>query len=98
MSARENVRPARQESPHDDTATAAATVADLAARLRAAEARADSLQRALLSNRRIGMAIGILLTRQLTEEQAFELLRRHSMQRNIKLRDVAEEVIYRGTL
>jgi AmiR/NasT family two-component response regulator len=95
---RENSRPARQESPHDNTAAASATVADLAERLRAAEARADGLQRALLSNRRIGMAIGILLTRHLTEEQAFDLLRRSSMQRNIKLRDLAEEVIYRGTL
>ena len=45
------------------------------------------------------MAIGILMaTRQLTDDAAFDCLRRVSNQRNVKLRLVAEEVIYRGTL
>jgi hypothetical protein len=73
--------------------------AELQKRLWAAERRADSLERGLMSNRRIGMAIGVLLTvRHLTDQQAFEALRQESMRRNVKLRDLAEEVIYTGTL
>jgi hypothetical protein len=67
-------------------------------RLRAAESLADNLQRALLSNRRIGMAIGVLLSRHMTEEQAFEALREASMRRNVELRDLAEEVVHTGSL
>jgi AmiR/NasT family two-component response regulator len=45
------------------------------------------------------MAIGILMaTRQLTEAAAFDCLRQVSNQRNVKLRLVAEEVIYEGAL
>jgi tetrahydromethanopterin S-methyltransferase subunit F len=73
-------------------------VEELQERLRAAESRADNLEIALRSNRRIGMAIGVLLARHLTEEQAFDALRQESMRRNVKLRDLAEEVIYTGTL
>jgi len=61
--------------------------------------QSENLQAALESNRRIGMAIGILMaTRRLTDEAAFECLRQASNQRNVKLRVVAEEVIYQGTL
>jgi AmiR/NasT family two-component response regulator len=57
------------------------------------------LQAALESNRRIGIAIGILMTRlRITDEAAFDLLRRASNDRNVKLRQVAEEVIYTGAL
>ena len=52
-----------------------------------------------MSNRRIGMAIGVLLTiHHLTDQQAFDELREESMRRNVKLRDLAEQVIYTGTL
>ncbi len=61
--------------------------------------QSENLQAALESNRRIGMAIGILMaTRQLTEAAAFDCLRQVSNQRNVKLRLVAEEVIYEGAL
>ena len=74
-------------------------VAALEERLHAAERRADNLERALTSNRRIGMAIGVLLAiRHLTDQQAFAELRDESMRRNVKLRDLAEQVIYTGTL
>ncbi len=57
---------------------------------------ATSLRRGLLSNREIGKAVGMLmLLHEMTEEQAFELLRRHSQALNIKLADVAREVIER---
>lgn len=55
---------------------------------------ATSLRRGLLSNREIGKAVGMLmLLHHMTEEQAFDLLRRHSQALNIKLADVAREVI-----
>lgn len=67
--------------------------------LAGARQRADNLQRALISNRRIGMAIGILMvTRHLPEAEAFECLKQESQRRNVKLRDVAEQVIYTGSL
>jgi hypothetical protein len=80
-------------------ATRATELAELRTRAEAAEHRADNLERALTSNRRIGMAIGILLERlHVTEEQAFELLRAESMRQNVRLAQVAEQVVYTGTL
>ncbi len=76
-----------------------AEVERLRRNLDTASRESENLQAALESNRRIGMAIGILMvTRQLTDGAAFDCLRRVSNQRNVKLRLVAEEVIYRGTL
>jgi hypothetical protein len=64
-----------------------------------ASRQSENLQAALESNRRIGMAIGILMaTRRLTEDAAFDCLRQVSNARNLKLRLVAEEVIYMGAL
>ncbi|HWT50348.1 MAG TPA: GAF and ANTAR domain-containing protein [Mycobacterium sp.] len=55
---------------------------------------AASLRRGLLSNREIGKAVGMLmLLHGMTEDQAFDLLRRHSQALNIKLADVARAVI-----
>ncbi len=65
--------------------------------LAAAELRADNLEAALLSSRRIGMAMGILMERhRLTAEQAFDCLRDLSQRRNVKVRDLAEQLIYTG--
>jgi AmiR/NasT family two-component response regulator len=65
--------------------------------LAAATAHAEHLQRALVSNRQVGMAMGILMERhRLTQEQAFERLRDLSRRSNVKLRDVAEQIIYTG--
>jgi len=74
-------------------------VDELQARVRAAEHREASLQRALASSRRIGMAVGILMCqRQLTDAQAVALLMTHSQHRNVKARELAETVIFTGTL
>jgi len=63
------------------------------------KAHAPSAERTVASNRRIGIAIGILMCRrQLTEEQAIELLKTRSQQRNVKVRELAETVIGTGTL
>jgi AmiR/NasT family two-component response regulator len=78
---------------------AAVELAALRTRAEAAEDRADNLERALLTNRRIGMAIGILLERlRVTEDQAFDVLRQESMRQNVRLAQVAEQVVYTGTL
>jgi AmiR/NasT family two-component response regulator len=83
----------------DATRSLTAEVDRLRHDLDTASRQSESLQAALESNRRIGMAIGILMaTRQLTEAAAFDCLRQVSNQRNVKLRLVAEEVIYEGAL
>ncbi len=59
----------------------------------------SGLETAMMSRHQIGVAQGILMsTYGLTVEQAFEVLRRYSSHRNIKLRDVAEQVVQRGRL
>ncbi|MGY1604387.1 ANTAR domain-containing protein [Geodermatophilus sp. SYSU D00815] len=68
-------------------------------RLAVAERRAGNLEVALTSNRRIGMAIGILMARhRLTEARAFDLLRQCSNRRNVKLAALAEDVVHTGEL
>ena len=55
---------------------------------------AASLRRGLLSNREIGKALGMLMMlNEMTEDQAFDLLRRHSQALNVKLAEVARAVI-----
>ena len=55
---------------------------------------AASLRRGLLSNREIGKAVGMLmLLHEMSENEAFDLLRRHSQALNIKLAEVARAVI-----
>ena len=61
--------------------------------------RADGLTRALESRDVIGQAKGILMPRhRVTAEASFELLRRVSQDRNVKLRDLAAHVVETGTL
>ena len=60
---------------------------------------ATELRKALESNRRIGMAIGVLMAlKRVTDEQAFALLRVASQHGHRKLRDIAEDVILTGAL
>ena len=55
------------------------------------------LQRAVESHRLIGQAIGILIERhRLSSTQAFDMLKQASMDRNIKLREIASRVIETG--
>jgi ANTAR domain/GAF domain len=64
-----------------------------------ARERVVNLERALDSNREIGMAMGILMaTHRVTGADAFALLRIASQNGNRKLAVVAEEVIHTGTL
>ena len=74
-------------------------LADLRARVRTAETKAANLEIALETNRRIGIAVGILMCRlQVTEDRALAVLCKHSQDHNVKVRDLAEEIIYTGSL
>jgi GAF domain-containing protein len=56
--------------------------------------RAESLRRGLESNREVGKAIGLMMAaHQIGSDEAFELLRRASNDMNMKLTEVAREVI-----
>ncbi len=60
---------------------------------------ADNLQMALESRAVIDQAKGILMERyKLTADQAFQVLTRTSMQRNTKLRAIAQELVTTGQL
>lgn len=57
------------------------------------------LERALTTSRQIGAAVGILMAqRGLTYEEAFDQLREASQHLNVKLRDIAADVQWTGTL
>jgi transcriptional regulator with GAF, ATPase, and Fis domain len=59
----------------------------------------ENLNTALATSRRIGAAIGILMvTRRITEDEAFDMLRQSSQRRHRKLRDVADDVVFTGVL
>lgn len=61
--------------------------------------RIENLEKALLTNRDIGVAVGILMTRHLaSKQQAFDLLRVASQDLQRKLADVAQDVIESGDL
>jgi uncharacterized protein YjbJ (UPF0337 family) len=61
------------------------------------ERRADNLHAALASRETIGEALGILMERErITAGQAFEILRRASQHLNVKLREVAQNLVNTG--
>jgi hypothetical protein len=76
-----------------------ATHGALAASLATHQEQVENLQKALRSNRDIGVAMGVLMTRhRITRDQAFGLLRLASQNSNRKLSDVAAEVAETGAL
>lgn len=59
--------------------------------------RMEGLERALVTREMIGQAIGILMERErITADQAFDILRRASQRLNVKLRDVAQDLVDTG--
>lgn len=73
--------------------------AQLAAECRRLNLEVANLRLALESNRRISMAIGMLMCRyQMTSHQAFAALRRASQNGHRKLNDIAESVLSLGHL
>jgi AmiR/NasT family two-component response regulator len=82
----------------DMAAVFAAHASSLVA-LSEAEEQATNLAAALLSNRQIGVALGVLMAhRKITQDEAFTLLRTSSQSLHLKLRDIAAEVVETGTL
>ncbi len=84
-----------QEDGLDDTSALAADLFAAQAALAMGKARAiDQLQEGMRSRQRIGVAVGLLMHRYRTsEERAFAFLVRASSHGNVKLRDVAAEVV-----
>jgi len=87
----------------DDTAAAIglllATHGGVAASAVGHRTHAQQLEQALITNRQIGEAMGILMaTHHVTDSQAFDLLRIASQNTNRKLRDIAADVVTTGTL
>lgn len=63
-----------------------------------ANEKVRNLEIALLTSRRIGMAMGILMAQlRLTEDAAFDVLRTASQRTQSKVHRVAEEIIRTGT-
>jgi signal transduction histidine kinase/DNA-binding response OmpR family regulator len=61
------------------------------------ETTVGQLRQALQTNRTIGTALGIVMTRyELDPERAFQVLVRSSQQNNRKLHDIAEEIVRTG--
>ena len=70
-------------------------VADLPGLVSELSDEVRQLKEALDSNRRIGMAMGLVMGQlHVTDAEAFDALRRISQNTNRKLRDVADDVIY----
>jgi GAF domain-containing protein len=79
---------------HGDEGAVLSAFASVALGSLASRERADSLRRGLESNREVGKAIGLLMSaHQIGSEDAFELLRKASNDMNMKLTEVAREVI-----
>jgi AmiR/NasT family two-component response regulator len=61
------------------------------------ERRAENLQAALVTRELIGQAQGILMERErITAVQAFNVLRQASQHLNVKLREVAQDLVENG--
>jgi hypothetical protein len=72
-------------------------IAELEAQAVIDRSQIGNLEVALNSARRIGAALGILMSSyKVTEEQAFATLRIASQHTNRKLRDVADDVVFTG--
>jgi AmiR/NasT family two-component response regulator len=69
-------------------------------RVIAQRARAEKegqLEQAIESHRLIGNAVGVLIERhRITPQQGFEMLRQASLNRNVKLRELAARVVESG--
>lgn len=86
--------PGRFDSQAAGLAAVLASFAGVAINAAAHGEDAASLRQGLLDNREIGKALGMLMMLHgVHDEQAFDLLRRHSQTANIKLADLARSVI-----
>lgn len=67
--------------------------------LAAARAKIENLELALQTSRTIGMAVGIVMERlRLPQDEAFDVLRALSQHHHRKLRDIAAELTFCGSV
>ena len=93
-SARPQPRVAKGVRPGD--ADVAGAVDD---QLKQLSTEVENLRFALQASRRIGIAIGIVMNaHRLTDGQAFDVLARLSQQKNMKLRDLVEDIVLTGDI
>ncbi|MET9494494.1 GAF and ANTAR domain-containing protein [Streptomyces sp. NPDC006552] len=82
-----------------DSETAGWSLASHAAVALASAREQAQLREAVQTRHAIGEAMGIIMAEHnLSEREAFDVLRRYSQENNVKLRDVAQRVRERGTL
>src|SRR3954452_1615016 len=99
MSGPRNAGTAATERGEPTQVGSGADVERLRQQLAAATAQIANLQTALVTARRIGMAMGVLMaSRKVTEDGAVDLFRHASQHTGRKVRDLAEDVIRTGTL
>ncbi|MFE7902425.1 GAF and ANTAR domain-containing protein [Streptomyces sp. NPDC057424] len=83
----------------DDSETAGWLLASHAAVALSSARSHAQMEQAMATRHVIGEAMGILMgSHRLTEDQAFDVLRRYSQEKNIKLREVARRVCEEGRL
>ena len=83
----------------DDSETAGWLLASHAAIAFSSARSHAQMEQAMATRHVIGEAMGILMgSHRLTEEQAFDVLRRYSQEKNVKLREVARRVCEEGRL
>ncbi|GAA2769038.1 GAF and ANTAR domain-containing protein [Streptomyces indiaensis] len=83
----------------DDSETAGWLLASHAAVAFSSARSHAQMEQAMATRHTIGEAMGILMgSHRLTEDQAFDVLRRYSQEKNIKLREVARRVCHEGRL
>ncbi|MEU6841752.1 GAF and ANTAR domain-containing protein [Streptomyces sp. NPDC046716] len=83
----------------DDSETAGWLLASHAAVALSGAREHAGMQQAVDTRHTIGQAMGILMAQHhIDEHEAFDVLRRYSQERNIKLRDVARQLCEHGTL
>ncbi|MGW4873995.1 GAF and ANTAR domain-containing protein [Streptomyces chartreusis] len=82
----------------EDSETAGLLLASHAAVAFSSARTHAQMEHAVATRHTIGEAMGILMgAHQLTEQQAFDVLRRYSQESNVKLREVARQVCEMGT-
>jgi hypothetical protein len=85
--------------PAASLAVILAAEGELAIAHAAAAEKAAHLEKALQTNRDIGIAVGILMSHhRINPQTAFDLLKRASQNKHRKLASIAADVIYTGTL
>ncbi len=93
------IKPSAFDDLAETTGLVLSTHAALAITAALRQQRIDNLEQALATNRDIGAAIGILMSRHLaTRQQAFDMLRVASQHSHRKLVDIALDVIEAGDL